>query len=129
MARNYFTDDQMEILKGSPYVKRVSKATVAFTEEFKAEFIRLYHQGTGPADIIRQLGIDPKILGRRRIRNLSDRIRKQYSRPEGFSRKPNRSKGRPRKMRHPEFDNDSQAVSYYKEYSRRLEQEIELLKK
>ena len=129
MPRNYFTDEQTEILKECPYVERVSRANVSFTEEFKAEFIRLYHQGTGPSDIIRQLGIDPKILGRGRIKTLTDRIREQSSRPEGFSRKPNGSKGRPRKKRHPEFDNDTQAAAYYKEYSKRLEQEIELLKK
>lgn len=129
MLRIDFTDEQMEILKESPYVKRISKTNVTFSEEFKTEFIRLYHQGIGPSDIIRQLGIDPKILGSNRIRKLATRIRKQSSRPEGFSRKPNSSKGRPRKKKHPEFDNDAQAAVYYKEYSQKLEQEIELLKK
>ena len=129
MARNYFTDEQMKILKESPHVKQVSRANVVFTEEFKAEFMRLYNQGIGPTDIIRQFGIDPKILGKLRIKKLAGRIREQSSRPEGFSRKQNGSKGRPRKIKHPEFDNDAQAAAYYKEYAERLEQEIELLKK
>ncbi len=129
MPRNYFTDEQMEILKGSPYVKQISRANVVFTEEFKTEFMKLYNQGIGPTDIIRRLGIGPKILGPDRIKKLSERIREQSSRPEGFSRKPNGSKGRPRKIKHPEFDNDAQAAAYYKEYAERLEQEIELLKK
>ena len=129
MARNYFTDEQMKILKQSPHVKQISRANVVFTEEFKAEFMRLYNQGIGPTDIIRQLGIDPKILGKHRVDKLAKRIKIQSSRPEGFSRKPNGSKGKPRKIKHPEFDNDTQAAAYYKEYSRRLEQEIELLKK
>ncbi len=129
MARNYFTDEQMEILKQSPHVKQISRANVVFTEEFKAEFMRLYNHGIGPTDIIRQFGIDPKILGKHRVDKLAKRIKIQSSRPEGFSRKPNGSKGKPRKIKHPEFDNDTQAAAYYKEYSRRLEQEIELLKK
>lgn len=129
MARNYFTDDQMEELNKSPYVQKISKANIVFTEEFKTEFLRLYNTGIGPTDIMRKLGIDPKILGKKRIDNLQTRIKKQSSRPEGFSRKPNGSKGRPRKKKHPEFSSDSEKVEYYKEYAERLEQEIELLKK
>lgn len=129
MPKNYFTDEQMKILKESPYVKKVSTTNVSFTEEFKTDFLKLYDAGIGPTEVIRRLGIDPKILGKRRVEKLSRRIREQSSRPEGFSRKPNGSKGRPRKKKHPEFDNDAQAAAYYKEYAERLEQEIELLKK
>ena len=129
MPRNYFTDEQMDILKESPYVERLSKANVSFTEEFKTGFLKLYNAGIGPTEAIRKLGIDPKILGKHRVDKLAKRIKTQSSRPEGFSRKPNGSKGKPRKTKHPEFDNDTQAAAYYKEYSRRLEQEIELLKK
>ncbi len=129
MPRSYFTDDQIEELKKSPYVQKISKANIAFTEEFKTEFLRLYNTGTGPTDIIRKLGIDPKIIGKERIKSLTKRLKKQSSRPEGFSRKPNSSKGRPRKKKHPEFSSDSEKAEYYKEYAERLEQEIELLKK
>ena len=129
MGRNYFTDEQIEILKKSPYVSKVSRANVYFTEEFKKEFIRLYRMGIGPREIVRELGIDPQILGERRIDHLSARIREQSSRPEGFSRKPNSSKGKPRKKRLPEFSSDAQKAEYYKEYAEKLEQEIELLKK
>jgi hypothetical protein len=129
MPRNYFTDEQMKILKQSPHVKQISRANVVFTEEFKTEFLKLYDAGIGPTEAIKRLGIDPKILGKLRIKKLAGRIREQSSRPEGFSRKPNGSRGRPRKIKHPEFDNDAQAAAYYKEYAERLEQEIELLKK
>ena len=129
MPRNYFTDEQMEELRKSPYVEKVSKANVVFTEEFKTEFLRLYDQGINSRDILRQFGIDPDLLGRRRLDTLSRRIRSQSLRPEGFSRKPSGSKGKPRKKKHPEFQNDTQKAEYYKEYAERLEQEIELLKK
>lgn len=129
MPRKYFTDEQIEILKKSPYVTRVSKANVFFTEEFKLKFLNLYNKGFSLADIIRSFDIDPKILGTQRIKSLTRRTKSQSSRPEGFSRKENSSKGKPRKIKHPEFSNDSQKAEYYKEYSERLEQEIELLKK
>ena len=128
-GRNYFTDEQIEELKKSPYVSKITKSNMVLTDEFKAEFIRLYNLGASPGEILRQLGIDPKTLGKRRVDSLSARVRKQSKRPEGFSRKPNGSKGRPRKKKHPEFDNDAQKAEYYKEYAERLEQEIELLKK
>ena len=129
MPRNYFTDEQIKILEENPYVLKVSKANVVFTEDFKREFMRLYESGLGPSEILVKLGIDPKQLGKRRIDKLSDRIRKQSSRPEGFSRKENSSKGKARKKKHPEFHNDTEKAEYYKEYSEKLEQEIELLKK
>ena len=99
MPRNYFTDEQIKILEENPYVLKVSKANVVFTEDFKREFMRLYESGLGPSGILRRLGIDPQTLGKTRITKLSERLRKQSSRPEGFSRKPNSSKGRPRKGR------------------------------
>ncbi len=129
MSKYYFTDEQIEELKKNPYVKKVSKTSVIFTEEFKTKFIHLYNQGIGPTEIIRRFGINPKIIRKNRIDKLTIRLRKHSLRPEGFSRKPNSSKGKPRKKKHPEFNNDSEKAEYYKEYSERLEQEIELLKK
>ena len=129
MLRNYFTDEQIEILRQSPYVEKISKANVVFTEEFKAEFSRLYDSGYGPREVLRKLGINPEILGKRRIDNLAKRVKEQSLRPEGFSRKPNGLKGKPKKKKHPKFSNDTEKAEYYKEYAERLEQEIELLKK
>ncbi len=129
MLRNYFTDEQIMILQRNPYVEKVSKANVTFTEEFKNMFVNLYQSGTGPTEIIRRLGIDPRILGTDRIESMTRRFRAQSSRPEGFLRKASSSKGRPRKKRIPEFSSDREKAEYYKEYAEKLEQEIELLKK
>ena len=129
MQRNYFTSEQIMILQQSPYVEKVSKANVTFTEEFKNMFVSLYQSGTGPTEILRRMGIDPRILGTDRIESMVKRFKAQSSRPEGFSRKANRSKGRPRKKKAPEFSSDKEKAEYYKEYAEKLEQEIELLKK
>ena len=129
MPRHYFTDEQIKELKKSPYVDHVSDANVFFTEDFKKEFMRLYRSGIGPGEIFRRCEIDPKILGNSRVKGIACRLRTQAVRPEGFLRKKNSSKGRPRKKKLPEFSNDSERADYYKEYAERLEQELDLLKK
>jgi len=129
MPRNYFTDEQIEELKKSTYVVNVSKANVVFSEEFKSEFLKLYSQGIGPSECLRTLGVNPVILGQKRVDSLATRIKKQSKRAEGFSRKVNGSKGKPRKKKLPVFENDNQAAEYYKEYALKLEQELDFLKK
>ncbi len=129
MVRNYFTDSQIEELKTSPYVSKISRANVSFTKEFKEKFLNLYFSGYGPTQAISSLGINYKLLGPKRIENIRFRFLNESKRPEGFSRKANCSSGKPRKKRVPVFENDSQAAEYYKEYSLRLEQELDLLKK
>ena len=114
MQRNYFTSEQIMILQQSPYVEKVSKANVTFTEEFKNMFVSLYQSGTGPTEILRRMGIDPRILGTDRIESMVKRFKAQSFRPEGFSRKANRSKGRPRKKKAPEFSSDKEKAEYYK---------------
>ena len=42
IRRNKFTAEQVEILRGNPYVRNVNEDTVSFTVEFKEEFWRLY---------------------------------------------------------------------------------------
>ena len=129
MPRNYFTDEQIEELKKSPYVLKVSKTNVMFTDEFKNLYLDLLNSGLGPSMALKELGIDYKILGRRRRDDLTRRMKQFSKRPEGFSRKVNGSKGRSHKKKVPTFENETQAAEYYKEYSLKLEQEIELLKK
>lgn len=129
MPRNYFTDEQIEMLKNNKYVERVTKANVVFTEEFKNLFYSQYINGLGPSKIFTSIGIDTKILGRYRIERFTERIRHNSNRPEGFRRKVNSSKGKPRKKRKPSFESETERADYYKEYAMRLEQELDLLKK
>lgn len=129
MPRNYFTDEQIEELSKNKYVLKVSKANVIFTDEFKITFLEMLNSGDTPIVALTKLNIDPKILGRSRIHTLSERIRKFSKRSEGFSRKKNSSAGKPRKKKVPNFENDKQALEYYKEYASKLEQELEFVKK
>ncbi len=129
MPRNYFTDEQIEELNKSGYVSKISKASVIFTEDFKIKYLNLLNSGITPSNILRELGINPKTLGQARIYRLTRNIKEFSKRPEGFARKKNSSTGRPRKKKTPNFENDKQELEYYKEYSLKLEQELEFVKK
>ena len=126
MKRNYFTEEQVLKLSQNKYVKKVSEKTIQFTTEFKEEFLRLYKSGIGPNESFRILGIDPKVLSDKRIDPFVARLKKQASRPEGFERKENTSKGKRRKL---SFDSKDEELEYYKELAERLSQENEFLKK
>lgn len=126
MPRNYFTDKEIEELSKSKWVKKISKSQVQFTNEFKSEFVHLLSNGIGPTRALESLGINYKLLGKRRIDQLSNRLRKQSVRPEGFDRKENSSKGKKRKLT---FESIEAKAAYYEEYSKKLEQELDFTKK
>lgn len=126
MPRNYFTDDEIEELSKSIWVKKISKANIAFTNDFKGEYVRLLNKGVSPSKALESLGINYKILGQTRIDHLAERLKKQSARPEGFDRKENSSKGKKRKLT---FDSIEAKAAYYEEYAKKLEQELDFTKK
>ena len=126
MPRNYFTDKEIEELSKSKWVKKISKANIVFTNEFKSEFLHLLNNGTGPSKALESLGIKYNMLGERRISSLVERIKKFALRPEGFDRKENSSKGKKRKLT---FESIEAKAAYYEEYSKKLEQELDFTKK
>ena len=119
MGKNYFTPEQVEELKKNKYVKHVSEKAITYTEEFKERFMLEYNSGKLPSQIITEMGFDYNVLGERRVSGLSDRIKKQSLRPEGFkdTRSDNVNMGRPR----------TRDLSQ-EELIERQKQEIELLK-
>ena len=127
--RNYLTDSQVEELSKNKWVKSVSSTNVMFTEDFKNDFIRNYKKGIGPTKIFIDHRIDPAVIGRIRIDSFARRVRIQSVRPEGFARKENSSKVKLRKERKPTFESKEEELAYYKEYSERLEQELDFAKK
>ena len=126
MGKNYFTEEQVLEFSKNKYVNKVSDKSIQFTAEFKEDFLRLYKNGIGPNEAFRNLGFNPKELGERRVSQFVSRIKEQASRPEGFERKENSSKGKKRKL---SFNSKDEEIEYYKELSERLSQENEFLKK
>ena len=97
MGKNYFTPEQVEQLKQNKYVKNVSEKAITYTEEFREVFLLEYNTGKLPSQILMGMGFDCKVLGKKRIQMISQRVRKQALRPEGFkdTRTDNPNMGRP----------------------------------
>lgn len=84
MGKNYFTQEQVEILKKNKYVNNVSEKAIAYTENFKEVFNLEYNNGKLPSQILLEMGFDIKALGHSRISNISRKVRSQAVSPTGF---------------------------------------------
>lgn len=125
MGINYFTDEQIEILKDNPYVEHVSEKAITYTEKFREEFYQRYSQSELPSVILRDMGFDPKILGKKRVSNLTSRIKKQAMRSEGFKDTRLNNSGRPKTK---DMSKDEE-IEYLKHKIEFLKQQNEALKK
>jgi hypothetical protein len=115
----------MEILRGNPYVRKVSDCAVSFTSEFKQEFMRLYREELmTPFDILSQMGIDYYILGSSRVQGLTNNLKRESKRQGGFTET---RKKKPREA-FKELPCD-QAIKHLRMEVEYLRQEMEFLKK
>lgn len=95
MGKNYFTPEQVEQLRKNKYVKHVSEKAITYTEEFKEVFMLEYNSGKLPSQILSEMGFDYKVLGEIRVNNITQRVKKQSIRPEGFKDTRSTESGRP----------------------------------
>jgi hypothetical protein len=95
MGKNYFTQEQIEQLKKNKYVKQVSEKAITYTEDFKEKFLLEYNDNKLPTQILLEMGFDTKVLGRRRIDNITQRVKKQAIRDTGFKDTRADNSGRP----------------------------------
>ena len=84
MAKKNFTEEEMKLLKASPYVLKVRPSLVQFSIEFKEKFWKDLLAGQNPQEIVRDLGIDPEILGENRISGLKRMISNEATDGKGF---------------------------------------------
>jgi hypothetical protein len=81
-----FTREEIEILRQSPYVRRVWPKAVSFTGDFKRRFWEMYtKKDLMPREILELLGIDAEILGAARIRNIAYNLKLEYAHFGEFS--------------------------------------------
>ena len=95
MGKNYFTIEQVEELKKNKYIKHVSEKAITYTEEFKERFMFEYKTGKPRSQILIDMGIDPKILGEKRLDGIVATIKRQSVSPKGFRDTRADSSGRP----------------------------------
>lgn len=125
MGTNYFSNEQIKELQHNPYVDKVSKKAITYSEEFKTLFLEEYSKGKLPTQIFKEAGFNHLVLGQSRINSFSKRIRKMAKRPEGVSDLRVQNSGRPReKERTPEAE-----IAYLRHQVALQKQQIDALKK
>ena len=95
MGVNYFSDEQVKELEKNPYVKKVSVKSITYSEEFKELFWTDLQKGMLPRNIFKKYGFDPSLLGPRRTKSFTYRVRKEAARVEGFKDTRRTDSGRP----------------------------------
>jgi hypothetical protein len=83
MSRKFTADEQAELRK-NPYVKSIFDSKLCLTAKFKEAFWGRYQSGEVPAEILRSMGFDPKMLGTRTW-TIVQSIKKELARNGTFS--------------------------------------------
>ena len=69
-VQSYLTEEQISVLSKNPNIIKVTSRQVHYTQTFKNYFCREYAKGRSSTDILREQGIDPKVLGETRVSTL-----------------------------------------------------------
>lgn len=128
MSRQFFTGEQIEILRQNPYVYSVSPAVLTLSKEFKEIFYAEYMNGALPRTILEKYGFDTSFLGAYRISNIARHIKEEYAKYGCFyeGRRPaDRSKKTGTAGKNSP-EQELQSIRHELEYMR---QELEYLKK
>ena len=78
MSKKVFTEKEIKILSGNPYVKSVSSKGITYTDEFKQIFIAENEKGKFPREIFEECGFDIDIIGIKRVESSGKRWRAAY---------------------------------------------------
>jgi hypothetical protein len=77
---NKFTDEQIAYFKCNRHVRSIGRSFVYFNDEFKEQFWRMYsEENLLPQEILLRLGVDYKMLGRKRVEGIAQNIKKKYA--------------------------------------------------
>lgn len=67
MPRKTLTARTRKYLNSLPAVKSASEYRITYSDDFRKECMRRYADGGSPAAIFREAGLDPKIIGYKRV--------------------------------------------------------------
>lgn len=80
MSKILFTDNQVKKLSKNKWVKKITNKGITYTDEFKYKLVKeCENYKKFPQNVFRECGIDPKIVGIRRIQDCAYRWRKQIN--------------------------------------------------
>ncbi len=123
---NHFTQEQIDLLRENHYVKIITSSTIRFTEEFKNHFYQKHRSGMSARQIFTECGIDPVILGTKRIEGFCYTLNKQAKRESGFTDNRQNNYRRPAKTVEETVETRIKQLEHELAYTR---QEVEFLKK
>lgn len=125
MGKNHFTEEQQSELSKNHYILKVSATTITYTKEFKEKFKEGYRAGRLPSQILIDMGIDPRVLGKKRRDSIVQRIKIYEHRQDGCDDTRKNNSGRPSTKEL----TDAEKVKRLEQKIAYLKQENEFLKK
>ncbi|PJM75433.1 HTH domain-containing protein [Bifidobacterium simiarum] len=75
MKDGKFTEEEREYLSHLPAVSKVSEDRIYYTDAFRDYCLRVYHRGESPSELFRWAGLDPKVIGYKRVERAFARWR------------------------------------------------------
>lgn len=80
MSKILFTDVQVKKLSKNKWIKNITNKGITYTNEFKYKLVKeCKNYNKFPQDVFRECGIDPEIVGKKRIECSAYRWRKQIN--------------------------------------------------
>lgn len=74
-----FSVEEVAYLKTLPAVADATRNRIIYTEEFKVDCVLRYAQGESPVQLFREAGLDPSLIGYKRIECAIARWRRQMN--------------------------------------------------
>ena len=74
-----FSVEEVAYLKTLPAVADATRSRIIYTEEFKVDCVLRYAQGESPVQLFREAGLDPSLIGYKRIECAIARWRRQMN--------------------------------------------------
>ncbi|NEG90630.1 HTH domain-containing protein [Bifidobacterium aerophilum] len=78
MGNSAFTQEEIAYLYSLPAVSRVTNGRITYSESFKKECTRQYLAGKSPARLFREAGLDPSLIGYKRVERCVARWKVRY---------------------------------------------------
>ena len=77
MGMTGFSDAEMALLSGLDAVAWVTRTRITYKDSFKREAVTRYRRGESPVRIFREAGLDPRIIGNKRIERCIARWKRE----------------------------------------------------
>ena len=127
MARKPLNPEEIAELRSCPYVASIISGRINFTNEFKRSAYQQLLDGKTMRTIFEEHGIDPEILGDKRIWGFAHKLRANADREEGYADlRKNNSRKPAKESREQTLAARVEQLEHELAYTR---QEVEFLKK